>query len=73
VFGYVRLLWLVITFEPGDLAIDALAQESRVCRAAALSGGISGGTANYDVEKPTLIQTLSQFIRILFAAPEKYQ
>jgi hypothetical protein len=47
--------------------IYALAQESRICRAAAICGGISGGTPNYDVEKPALIQMLSPIIRILFA------
>ena len=58
------------SFEPDGPVIDALAQESRVCRAAAISGGISGGTPNYDVKKVPLIQILSPFIRILFAAPE---
>jgi hypothetical protein len=42
-------------------------RKNRVWRAAAISGGISGGTSNYDVKKQTLIQMLSPFIRILFA------
>ena len=55
------------SFELDGGGIDALEQESRVCRAAAMSGGISGGTPNCDAKKPPQVQVLSGCIRILFA------
>jgi hypothetical protein len=39
--------------------------------AAAISGGIFGGTPNYDVKKPALIQMLNPFFGILFAHQKK--
>jgi hypothetical protein len=45
--------------------MPGLGNQSRTV--AAVGGGISGGTPNYDVKKPVQLQMLSSFIRILFA------